>query len=132
MSRSPQELYEKMGLGSERDRENKRLGRAGENKACAYLKRNGYKIIKRNFVNPFGEVDIIAQKDGTVAFIEVKTRLSDIYGQPSEAVLKSRREKYIAAAKYYFTGRRIEVVVRFDIIEILCGKINHIENAFTA
>ena len=112
------------------DRENKELGKWGEEQALKYLKRSGYKILKRNYKNPFGEVDIIAEKDDTVAFIEVKTRLSENYGAPSEAVNNRRRNKYIQAAKYYFYGKQIEKTVRFDIIEILRGEINHIENAF--
>ena len=119
-----------MAVGSERDRKNKKLGRAGEEQALRYLQKNGYKILERNYSNPFGEVDIIAAKDDTVAFIEVKTRLGENYGAPSEAVDRRRRQKYIQAAKYYFYGKQIDKTVRFDIIEILRGEINHIENAF--
>ena len=119
-----------MAIASDRDRQNKRLGRRGESQAVKYLKRQGYKILERGYKNPFGEVDIIASKDDTVAFVEVKTRLNENYGAPSEAVDKKRRDKYIQAAKYYFYGKQIEVTVRFDIIEILRGEINHIENAF--
>ena len=119
-----------MAVGSERDRRNKELGKRGENQAVRYLKHSGYKILKRGYKNPFGEVDIIASKEDVIAFIEVKTRLSENYGSPSEAVDSKRREKYIQAAKYYFYGKQIEAVVRFDIIEILRGEINHIENAF--
>ena len=121
-----------MAIGSENDFKNKRLGRAGENKACSYLRKSGYKILKRNYKNPFGEVDVIAEKDGIVAFIEVKTRLTDSFGSPSEAVNKTRRTKYINAANYFFSGKDIDCIVRFDIIEIYKGEINHIENAFTA
>ena len=119
-----------MAVGSSKDRENKLLGKSGENRAVQYLKSCGYKILERGYKNPFGEVDIIASKDGTVAFIEVKTRLNENYGAPSEAVDRRRRGKYIQAAKYYFYGKQIDVTVRFDIIEILRGEINHIENAF--
>ena len=119
-----------MEVKSERDRRNKKLGRRGENLAVKYLKRQGYSILERGYKNPFGEVDIIAAKDDTVAFIEVKTRLSENNGAPTEAVNRNRREKYKRAAEYYFYGRQIEVTVRFDIIEILRGEINHIENAF--
>ena len=114
----------------DRDRRNKKLGKEGEAKAVMYLKRCGYKILERGYKNPFGEVDIIASKDDTVAFIEVKTRLSESFGAPSEAVDRRRMEKYKKGAEYYFYGREIDVTVRFDIIEILRGEINHIENAF--
>ena len=126
MCHSPQEFYKKMAV----DRHNKRLGEAGEKQAVQYLKRSGYKILKRNYRNPFGEVDIIASKGDTVAFIEVKTRLSENYGAPSEAVGRDRIERYKRAAEYYFYGKQIGFTVRFDIIEIACGQINHIENAF--
>ena len=130
MCHPPQEFYEKMAIGSVNDGKNKRLGRAGERKALRYLRRNGYKILESNYKNPFGEVDVIAAKDDTVAFIEVKTRLNENYGAPSEAVDRRRRNKYVQAAKYYFYGKQIDKTVRFDIIEILNGEINHIENAF--
>ena len=109
---------------------NKKLGKKGEKLACKYLKKQGYKIIEHGYKNPFGEVDIIAGRDDTVAFIEVKTRLSDTYGAPSEAVNEKRKFKYLQAAKYYFSGRQIDCTVRFDIIEIFNCEINHIENAF--
>ena len=119
-----------MAVGSERDKQNKRLGKHGEEQAAKYLKLSGYTILERNFKNPFGEVDIIACKDGTVAFIEVKTRRGENYGSPSEAVDRKRMSKYIQAANYYFYGKQIDATVRFDIIEILHGEINHIDNAF--
>ena len=130
MCHPPQELYEKMAIGSSDDKKNKTLGRKGENRAVKFLKNSGYRILERGYKNPFGEVDIIATKNDVIAFIEVKTRLNENYGAPSEAVDRKRREKYKKAAEYYFYGKQIEVTVRFDIIEIVCGKINHIENAF--
>ena len=111
---------------------NIKLGKEGERQAQKYLKKNGWKILKTNWRNPFGEVDIIAKKDDTVAFIEVKTRLTDVFGAPSEAVQKVRKLKYIQGANYYFYNKNIDCTVRFDIIEIYKGEINHIENAFTA
>ena len=130
MCHPPQEFYKKMAVDGVKDRQNKRLGKKGERQAVRYLKHSGYKILERNYKNPFGEVDIIAEKGDALAFIEVKTRLSENYGSPSEAVDRRRREKYIQAAKYYFYGKQMDRVVRFDIIEILRGELNHIENAF--
>lgn len=114
----------------EQDAKNKKLGKLGEKKARSYLRKNGWKTVEKNYVNPFGEVDIIARKGDVLAFIEVKTRLSDEFGAPSEAVTASRRRKYILAAKYYFAGREPDCTVRFDIIEVFRGRINRIENAF--
>lgn len=110
--------------------EKRRLGFSGERKAAARLKRDGYKIIERNFRCPFGEVDIIASKDGVIAFIEVKTRSDNSFGQPNEAVREDRRRRYKNCARFYFSGKEIDCVVRFDIIEVTKEGINHIENAF--
>ena len=111
---------------------NRKKGGRGEELACKHLKRLGYKVLARNWRNPFGEVDIVAAKDGVVAFIEVKTRLSDMFGQPSEAVDFSRRRRYINAALCWFSGREMDCTVRFDVIEVRGNKINHIVSAFDA
>lgn len=109
---------------------NKKLGEKGEKTARAYLKGQGWKILEKNYKTPFGEIDIIAEKDGTVAFIEVKTRLSDTFGLPSESVTNMRKLRYIRGANYYFTNKIIDCTVRFDIIEVFKDSFNHIENAF--
>ncbi|MDE7082859.1 MAG: YraN family protein [Clostridia bacterium] len=111
---------------------NIKLGKSGERQAQKYLEGNGWQILERNWKNPFGEVDIIAMRGEICAFIEVKTRLSDEFGAPSEAVTNSRKLKYIRGANYYFCNKNIDCTVRFDIIEIFKGQLNHIENAFTA
>ena len=109
---------------------NKRLGAKGENRAANYLKANGYMIIERNFRTPFCEVDIIARKGDILAFIEVKTRLSESFGRPCEAVTPAKQRLYLRAAEYYFSARPIDEIVRFDVIEVFSDEINHIENAF--
>ena len=106
------------------------LGFRGEDAAAKYLKERGYKIIKRNYKCPFGEVDIIAELGEVLAFIEVKTRTSDKFGAPNEAVGRDRQKRYKNSARYYFTGREPDCTVRFDIIEVTKEGINHIENAF--
>ncbi len=110
----------------------KRLtGNRGESMAVKYLKKQGYKIVKRNFTTPFGEVDIIAQKDGVLAFVEVKTSLTDIFGTPSERVNANKIRRYHLCANYYFTGREVDCTVRFDIIEVFQKSVNHLMNAFS-
>lgn len=108
------------------------FGRFGERRAARYLKRQGYKIIARNFRCPFGEVDVIAQRGDIVAFVEVKTRSGTGFGLPNEAVRRDRQRRYINCARYFFSGREIDCTVRFDVVEVCGGTINHIENAFTA
>lgn len=130
MPHSPQELYKKMAIES--NMHNKKLGAKGEKAARKYLKRHGWKIIKKNYVSPFGEIDIIVRKGEVMAFVEVKTRVSDEYGTPSEAVDKRRKLRYISGANYFLRNKINDFVVRFDIIEVFEGQINHIENAFYA
>ncbi len=112
--------------------EKRRLGLFGESRAAKFLEKSGYTVLHRNFKCPFGEIDIIAQKDDTVCFVEVKTRSSDYFGAPNQAVDKTRQKRYINSARYYFTNREINCTVRFDIIEVTKDGVNHIENAFTA
>lgn len=107
----------------------KKLGQKGERLAAKYLKRNGYKILVKNYRTPFCEVDIIAKCGDVLCFCEVKTRTSDLYGAPSEAVNHAKQQLYIRAAHHYLGGSE-DCTVRFDVIEVYRGEINHIENAY--
>lgn len=109
---------------------NKKLGKKGEKAAAKYLKRKGCKILCRNLKTPFAEVDIVAKTGDVLIFCEVKTRTSAFYGAPSEAVGARRTARYRRAAEYYLQNLKEEYTLRFDVIEILGGEINHIENAF--
>ncbi|MEL5990317.1 YraN family protein [Microbacterium phosphatis] len=62
------------------------LGRAGEERATAYLRQRGYEILERNWRCPAGEIDIVAARDGRIAAVEVKTRTSLAYGHPLSAI----------------------------------------------
>ena len=119
---SPKDFYKKI------------LGRVGEKKAAKYLKRKGYKILETNFSIGIGEIDIIAQDKKTLVFIEVKTRSTDAFGRPSDAVDKLKRAKYVKVAQAYLIKNygKTDVLSRFDVIEIENGQINHVENAFFA
>ncbi len=109
---------------------NKKLGRKGEKAAARYLKRKGYKILGRNVRTPFCEIDIIARRGEVVAFVEVKTRVNDNFGLPEEAVTPQKQRLYFRAARLYEGKHGDDDIIRFDIIEVFKGKINHIENAF--
>ena len=107
-------------------------GPKGEETAAQYLKKKGYKIIERNFRTPFGEIDIIAEDGRTVVFVEVKTRLTNSRGAPSEAVNWRKRNKIEKCALYYSTIRRPDAALRFDVIGIDAGRVEHIKDAFEA
>ena len=115
---------------SPKDLRKKLLGRKGEDLTVKYLKENGYKIVERNFQTSFGEADIIALKDGVYCFVEVKTRTSTEFGEPSEAVNHKKRERYRKIAWSYCNMLREEVPCRFDIASILGEKLEYFENAY--
>ena len=111
--------------------EHKLYGNAGEATAFYYLKENGYKIIKTNFVCKIGEIDIIAEKDNMLCFIEVKARNTAKFGLPREAVTYAKQRKIKMIASYFLQKTKMfDKICRFDVIEILGDKIEHIQNAF--
>lgn len=105
-------------------------GNLGEDAAVCYLKRRRYKILDRNFRSRYGEIDIICEKSGTLVFVEVKKRANAVFGGGAAAVNKAKQEKIIKTAQIYLAGMDAEREMRFDVIEITDGEINHIENAF--
>ena len=108
-------------------------GNEGEQAACDFLVAKGWKILNRNVRRGRGEIDIIARKRKTTAFIEVKRRRSTAYGQPAEAVNAQKQMRIAQAAALYMQENGMDDAdIRFDIIEILPGEIRHIEGAFDA
>lgn len=119
MSHSPQDVHKKL------------LGRKGETLVVKYLKKQGYRIEHRNYCTPFGEADIIAWDREELAFIEVKTRSSEAYGLPSEAVDREKQRRYKKIAECYWLQTGEEPNARFDVAEVYAdGKINYIKHAF--
>lgn len=107
------------------------LGRVGEQKAVEFLKTKGYKIVETNYKTHIGEIDVICKDENTLVFVEVKTRLNDEFGAPSEAVNKKKQDKYFkVATEYLIRTKQTESNCRFDVIEIENGQINHILDAF--
>ena len=111
------------------------MGDAGEDLAAAALKKQGYKILERNYVAPLGEIDLIARQGKTLVFIEVKTRKGDRFGAPQEAVTMVKQHKLRRLADYYLKQKRLgEVAVRFDVVGITMGedapRVEIIQNAF--
>lgn len=118
-------------------RYNKNLGDFGESFAADFLLENGYAILERNYKTGAGEIDIIASIGNTLVFVEVKTRSSEKYGQPSEAVDYKKRRHMLSVAEEYYSDALPYNEIRFDVIEIIAkqlsdGKVvlhslNHIE-----
>lgn len=109
------------------------LGNIGEEKAAMYLKKQHYKIVETNYNCRFGEIDIIARKDDVLAFVEVKSRADNAFGSPAEAVTPRKQQKIIITAKNYIAEHAVtDMCLRFDVIEVLDKKVNHIIDAFRA
>ena len=113
----------------------KETGKLGEDIAGHYLKQNGYVILDRNFECRQGEIDIIALDKKEIVFIEVKTRTSNKYGAPSEAVNKIKQKHMLQTIKYYLYIRNLsDEFIRIDVIEVYINnnvyKVNHIKQAF--
>lgn len=110
----------------------KELGNVGEKIATEYLEQNKYQIIERNFYCKQGEIDIVAECNKEVVFIEVKTRTSNSFGVPSEAVNSVKiRHMYKAARYFLYKSNCLEKFIRFDVIEVLLKdgrfNVNHIK-----
>lgn len=114
----------------------KNLGKLGEDCAAKFLEAAGYTIVARNFRIRSAEIDIIAQLDNVIVFVEVKARSSIRHGLPVEAVNLRKQKKIIEAAGVFLQDEKYyDCACRFDIVEVyLHGEqveqINHIENAF--
>ena len=109
----------------------KAVGDIGEEIAVNYLKEKGYKILERNAKYTGVEIDIIAKDKKTLVFCEVKTRTDILYGRPVEAVNRPKQLRYIQGAKGYIVTHKVRNTdIRFDVIEVLEGEINHIIGAF--
>lgn len=97
----------------------KSLGDAGEAAAAAFLERQRFRILERNYRCPVGEVDLIGLDAGTLVFIEVKTRRQDAYGSPFDAVDARKQQQIERAALHYMTARRLHGhAARFDVVGV--------------
>ncbi len=111
------------------------LGDLGEKIAVKDLNSKGYQILELNYRFKRDEVDIIAQKNNVIVFVEVKTRESDYLGRPEEAVTMAKQKRIIKVANHYMIENNLELEGRFDIFGIIINKnrqeVRHIEDAFS-
>lgn len=112
--------------------QNKRkIGADYEKIAGEYLKQQGYEILQYNFYSSAGEVDIVAMHEGYLVFVEVKYRSDERAGHPLEAVSLSKQRSISKSATYYLKKHQLyDVSVRFDVVVILGGEIQLLQNAF--
>jgi putative endonuclease len=111
-----------------------KLGKDGELIALMFLQKKGFSILKTNWRFQKAEVDIIAQDNNFLVFVEVKTRGSSKFGKPEDAINENKIALYKDAAEGYLEQYLIEAEIRFDIVSIIIEKdeteIEYIPNAF--
>lgn len=110
------------------------LGKTGEDLATDFLRQKGYEILHRNWRHSRAEVDIIARIGNDWVFVEVKTRETDYFGYPEEAVDEAKQRQLQKAANAFVEEQPIQGEIRFDIVAIVLNnnkqEIHHIEDAF--
>jgi putative endonuclease len=116
--------------------ERQEFGMLGERIAERWLKRHGWRVVQRRFRNGHRDIDLVVERDGTVAFVEVKARKGRDFGDPVEAVNWSKQRELARSASIWIDrhGRPSESY-RFDVVGVLVEgdrvRIRHVPNAFS-
>ena len=98
---------------------NKFTGNYGEDLACKYLQKLGFKILKRNYRIRGGEINIVAKDSDTLVFVEVKTRYSHEFGDPAEAMTYFKMKALIKTTQFYLMQNKLEnMSYRLDFISV--------------
>lgn len=111
------------------------LGRKGEQLAARHLRKQGYKVLYRNFrTDRGGEIDLVCRHGEALVFVEVKTRSSEDFGRPLDAVDRKKRRRIVRGAMAWLRMLELpDISFRFDVVEVLVGdslEIRVIQNAF--
>lgn len=116
-----------------------KTGEIGEQLTAAYLRKNGWTVVKRNYQCRFGEIDIIAENGEYIIFTEVKTRREGSIVSPAEAVDGKKQRKIILTAEDFLSKYQTSLQPRFDVAEVTVitrsdgsdgYRLNYIKNAF--
>lgn len=116
----------------------KEKGNIGEETAVNYLIGNGYRILDRNYRSRYGEIDIIGEDNGYIAFVEVKSRKNFDMGLPCEAVNYRKQRQIARMALMYIASKKLsDRSFRFDVVEVVADSyevkyIRLIKDAFQA
>lgn len=111
-----------------------RLGKEGEQLAKEYLLQKGWALLEENWRFEHKEVDLIFRDGDELVIVEVKTRSTDYFGNPEEAVHEAKEEHLIQAAEAYLEENNLDMEVRYDVVAIILKnrkhEITHIADAF--
>ena len=112
------------------------FGELGERIAERWLKRKGWRVVQRRFRSGHRDIDLVVEREGTVAFVEVKARKGLAFGDPIEAVNWSKQRELVRSASVWIDrhGRPMESY-RFDVVGVLVEgdrvRIRHVQNAYS-
>ena len=107
------------------------LGADGEERAAAWYEAHGYSVVARNWRCREGELDLVVRKGRELVFVEVKTRTTDRFGLPVEAITPAKQRRLRGLAGRYLTETGVRAgSLRFDVVAILAGRLEVIEAAF--
>ncbi|MDX1628759.1 MAG: YraN family protein [Fulvivirga sp.] len=111
------------------------VGKTGEAKACSYLRDQGYAILETNYRFKRNEIDIIASKNGTLVFVEVKSKSYNRFGHPEDMVDEPKAERIMETAEQYIYENDWTGNIRFDVLALIIKdrmvcEITHFEDAF--
>lgn len=111
------------------------FGRSGEDLAAVLYEADGYEVVERNFTCREGEIDLIVRRGRTLVVCEVKTRRTDYFGDPSEAVTASKQQRLRRLAMIWLSRRHAhDMKLRFDVVSIVDdgrgSRVRRLENAF--
>lgn len=112
-----------------------RFGELGERIAERWLRRQGWRVVQRRFRNGRRDIDLVVEREGTIAFVEVKARRGDMFGGPVEAVNWRKQKELVRSAHVWIDrhGQAAEVY-RFDVVGVLVQgervRVRHVPNAF--
>jgi putative endonuclease len=107
------------------------LGASGEQLAAEWYEANGYEVVVRNWRCRDGEIDLVLRRRDELVFCEVKTRSSDAFGVPAEAVTPTKQRRLrVLAARYLSESTFRPADIRFDVAAVLAGEVEVLEAAF--
>ena len=112
-------------------RENSDVGKRGEKIAAGFLKQRGYEMLGANIRTTFGELDLVAKKDGVIVFVETKTRVTDSLGPPYLNVTGDKARRLVHNAMFYLKRRgKTDAYWRIDVVSVKLNarlELEHIE-----
>ena len=110
----------------------KKLGNQAEDEACAFLLKQGFTLLDRNFSTKLGEVDLIMQDGESLVFIEVRYRKNADFGGAAASITPKKQKRIIKAALAYSQKHAPQSALRFDVVTIEGEdrRLDYIENAF--